>query len=268
MFNLGDIQPCIDGGFGAEILNWLAHFSRIIGVGIKYAYTDETHLFEYFHCEDIKTLQTASNDLMLPSGWYQPTFLQWLPIIDRSEHVANADLSLQGMTVGQGLSQHIDIVGESNIKIVEEMINDIKDHPEVIQRHFTISYGTKKTEKFEITKAFENVQCMHISIGLLLLGICNSEEVTKKRTMTIKRLFMESMGLALFYSQIGGMFRTSRGIGYGGGIRVSLATSCFFMFSITLFFDGGKVEGEEGSLNSIWLKIQKLIWNKCMLDSQ
>eukprot|EP00944_MAST-04C_sp_MAST-4C-sp1_P013087 g13087.t1 len=228
-------NPVLMEVFGAEILiMWLAHFSRIIGVGIKYAYTDEAHLFEYFHCQDIKTLQTASNDLMLPSGWYQPTLLQWLPIIDRSEHVANADLSLQGMTVGQGLSQHIDIIGESNIKIVEEMINDIKDHPELIQRHFTISYGTKKTEKFEITKTFENVRCMHISIGLLLMGICNSEEVNKKKTMSIKRLFAESMGLALFYSQIGGMFRTSRGIGYGGGIRVPLVTSCFFMFSITL----------------------------------
>ena len=154
--------------YGHEVVvMWLSQISRLLGVGVKYAFCDPEFFHSYLHSEDAAAVELAAKNLMLPSGWFSPSLEQWLPVIDRAEHMSNVSFCIQGMTIGKGLSQDVMFAGKENVEQMLEFIKPYKDLDEVKSREFHATEG-RGVEGYMASKS---IPTLRVSIGLLLIAM-------------------------------------------------------------------------------------------------
>jgi hypothetical protein len=216
--------------YGIEILVlWFSHVSRLLTVAVKYAHCDEHFLHDYFHSTDQVRLKTIGQNLMLPSGWFSPKFEQWMEVIDRAEHSANASMSLHGLSRGHGLMQHMRFLGEAHCQTIEALVAPYEIRKEMKDRHFTSDAGQEV-----VTDGLGNeksIPTRDVSVGLILTALCNSPDVQPSRGKGFALMALQSTLLSIVFTCVGIFYRMLALKQPGGGDH---AASGFFTTTIVL----------------------------------
>lgn len=215
------IDPTAMQVYGIEILVlWFSHFSRLLGIAVKYSHLNESTFEEFQHCTQERAEQIQA-DMMLPSGWFNPSSEQWYAIIERSEHIANSTIGLHNLTIGQGLKSRFIFMGDVTVDRVKALIKEHADCEYAKKNAWTCHESTTLTTDSEIIPVLE------VSAGIMLLAMVSSDRL-KTTHFSFRRTILNAVFLALIASTIGIWYRLGKGQAGGG----DHSASGVFIFSI------------------------------------
>ena len=215
------IEPSAMEEYGLEItVLWFSHFSRLIGIAVKYSHLDKLKLEEFKTCIQ-QTAEEMQKNMMLPSGWFQPTYKQWFQIIKNAENQANEVIGLHSLTMGGGLSSHLTYIGRSAVERIEQLIKPYVGKDEIKQLDWTVHESLKDTMNSE------KVPVLEVSAGIVLIAMLDGDDI-KEAHSTQTRVMLTSAFLSIFASTLGIWFRIGKGMP-GGGDHYA---SGFFIFTI------------------------------------
>ena len=215
------LDPAAFTQYGAEIaVLWFSHFSRIVGIAVKYSHANphDLHLFLTSQQEEAERIQ---GNLMLPTGWFAPSYDQWMVLIERAEHLVNETCSLHSLTLGNGLKSPIQYIGEESVAEITNLIKGHEKRPEVKDKGWAVHHGEKET--FGELK----VPYIEIPVGLLLISIIDSDEF-RDCHVPLTQSFRQAAFLGIASSTLGIWYRICKGEP-GGGVH---SFSGFFIFTI------------------------------------
>ena len=191
---------------------WFSHISRVLGIAVKYSHCPK-HVLDEFLCHDVvNEAEAVTNDLMLPSGWFQPTYRQWLPIIKRAEDLASSSIAVQALTMGNGLRQHIEYVGNALVSSMDGIIRDYEERPEMKTAGFTVHRSTKSSA---VDGEGNGVPVIEISVGLVVIALLDADNL-KSAHVSMKANDLRSVVLGIIPSCLGIFFRLYKGEEGGG----------------------------------------------------
>jgi hypothetical protein len=209
VWGLADFQNVWKVYYGEFSVALFMHFSRVLAISVKYAYVDRDTLRPFLKHHDFNEAVEARGDLMLATGWLDPTYKQWIPIVDEAEHAANLQLGLNRLTDGHGLAIHMQFVGKDACRKFDELTKDYVDLEEIKRRGFS---SIKSEKEINGTK-YPVLEC---SIGLILIAFLNSERAKSKnlRHPMWKYLYFLFFPSPLF---VGMLYRSGVGLPLNGG---------------------------------------------------
>ena len=228
--------------YGTEILVlWFAHFSRLLGIAVKYSHVNADTLKEFKTCEMAKA-EKIQNNMMLPPGWFQPTLEQWFPIVRAAEKHGYEQIGLHSLTMGHGLSSHLTYIGHSAVKQIKELIEPYQDLDEIKKNEWTVLESVKGT------MSDDKVPVLEVSAGIILMAFLGSEDM-KKAHVTIGRCLLNAVVLSILPSTIGIWYRMGNGLPGGGnhyasGLFIFTIVYCTFwnMWSFFIFLETAVVD--------------------------
>ena len=215
------VDPAAFTQYAAEIaVLWFSHFSRIVGIAVKYSHVSppELHTFLTTTQEEAERIQ---GNLMLPTGWFAPSYDQWMVMIERAEHLVNETCSLHSLTLGNGLKSPIQYIGEESVAEITNLIKGHEKRSEVKDKGWAVHHGEKET--FGELK----VPYIEIPVGLLLISIIDSDEF-RDCHVPLTQSFRQAAFLGIASSTLGIWYRICKGEP-GGGVH---SFSGFFIFTI------------------------------------
>jgi hypothetical protein len=215
------IEPSAMEQYGWEIIVlWFSHVSRLIGIAVKYSHVNKLKL-EEFKTTTQEIAEKIQMNMMLPSGWFQPNYEQWFPIVKNAEHLANEVIGLHSLTMGHGLNSHLTYIGHSAVEKIEQFIKPYVDKDEIKQMDWTVHKSLKGTMNDN------KVPVLEVSAGIILIAMLDGDDM-KKAHLTLPRTLLDGVLLGLFASTLGIWFRIGKGMP-GGGDHYA---SGFFIFTI------------------------------------